>query len=108
MTFQEWNNQSCLTFDNWFIKEWNEGWLRSDTAVSQFLIDNFQEEHLQILAIKDNRQIIQSIFKIKDRYFELLWSTPINAEADENLEIYPIKEVRKMNKDINIEYYEYI
>lgn len=39
--------------------------------------------------------------------FELLWSSPIES-SKENLEIYPIKEVRKMNKDINIEYYEYI
>jgi len=107
MTFQEWNNQSYLTFDDWFIKEWNDGWLRSDIVVSQFLIDNFQEEHLQILTTEDNRQIVQSIFKIKDRYFELLWSSPIEP-SKENLEIYPIKEVRKMNKDINIEYYEYI
>lgn len=107
MTFQEWNNQSYLTFDDWFIKEWNDGWLRSDIVVSQFLIDNVQEEFCQILEKTKTKCLIQSIFKIKDRYFELLWSSPIES-SKENLEIYPIKEVRKMNKDINIEYYEYI
>lgn len=107
MTFQEWNNQSYLTFDDWFIKEWDDGWLRSDIIVSQFLIDNVQEEFCQILKKTKTKYLVQSIFKIKDRYFELLWSSPIES-SKENLEIYPIKEVRKMNKDINIEYYEYI
>lgn len=100
MTFAEWNDQLSIPFDEWFLHEWDDGWLRTDDRVSKYIIRNFQEVSIQIKHdfLKDT---YISIFKIGERYFRIRW---FNID-DNNLCISPVEEVYKFKKNIEIEYF---
>lgn len=100
MTFAEWNDQLHIPFDEWFLHEWDDGWLRTDDRVSKYIIRNFQEVSIQIKHDFLKETYI-SVFKIGNRFFRIKWF----YIYDGNICTSPIEEVRKETKNIELDYY---
>lgn len=100
MTFVEWCDQTAIPFENWFLHEWDDGWLRTDERVSKYIIKNFQEITVTVEqnALKDT---YISVFKIGERYFRIKWF----FSCDNISCVSPIEEVKKDMKNIEIEYF---
>jgi hypothetical protein len=100
MTFTEWNDQLLIPFDDWFIKEWDEGWLRADDRVTKYIVRYLQEVSVQVKH-DVTKEMFVSVFKIKDRYFRIRWF----YTHENQLCVGTIEEVRQLKKNIEVEYY---
>lgn len=109
MTFNEWHHQSYIPFDDWFIQEWDNGNLqiKNDNDVKKFLVEFVQEEQVRVVEKTEMQKLIESIFKIKNRYFRIVWSTPCEhaRKIDEFFHLSPIAEVQKIEKNISFDIY---
>lgn len=107
MTFNDWQHQNSISFDDWFITEWDRGELRDDEDTKRFLIEYVQEKQVKVLDKTDFQQLVESIFQIKNRYFRIRWSTPCAPmrKMEDFFGSSSIVEVRKVEKQVAVEMY---